>query len=74
MWNELGVDVKLVQRGRYDIEEATGLLNVQGRHEDHAVLLWAGRIVEGNGEMWLEPESYLRHYKYKAHSLLVRVN
>jgi hypothetical protein len=70
----LGADVKLVRSGRYDIDEATGLLNVRGRRDDHAVFLWEGRIVEGNGELWLEPSEYLRHYKYRAHSLLVRVN
>jgi hypothetical protein len=66
--------VRLIRRGRYDIEEATGLLNVRNAKEDHAVFLWAGRIMEGNSEGWLEPEDYLRHYKYRAHSLLVRVN
>jgi hypothetical protein len=68
----LGGSVKLLPRGRYDIEEATGLLNVKNGVEDHAVLLWAGRIVEGNGELWLEPDDYLAHYKYQPYSLLVR--
>jgi hypothetical protein len=69
----LGGSVKLLPRGRYDIEEATGLLNVKNGVEDHAVLLWAGRIVEGNGELWLEPDDYLAHYKYQPYSLLVRI-
>jgi hypothetical protein len=65
-------EVELVPRGRYDIEEDTGLLNVKNGVEDHAVLLWAGRIIEGNGEMWLEAADYLRHYHYQPYSLLVR--
>lgn len=69
---ELGGEVRLVPRGRYDIDEATGLLNVKSRSEDHAVFLWAGRIVEGNGEFWLDPDDYLRHYKYRPYSLMVR--
>lgn len=68
----LGGQVKLLRRGQYDIEEATGLLNVKNGVEDHAVLLWAGRIVEGNGELWLDPDDYLRHYKHQPYSLLVR--
>jgi hypothetical protein len=68
----LGGHAKLLQRGRYDIEEATGLLNVRNGAEDHAVLLWEGRIVEGNGELWLDPDEYLKHYHYQPYSLLVR--
>ena len=70
----MGCDVKLLRRGRYDLDEATGILNVQRKGEDHAVFLWEGRIIEGNGEMWLYPDQYLAHYKYRPYSLLVRVN
>ena len=69
----LGLQCELKRRGYYDIEEASGILNVKNRKEDHVVFLWAGRIIEGNFECWLEPEDYLRHYNYKPYSLLVRV-
>lgn len=69
----LGLDCALKRRGYYDIEEETGILNVKNRKEDHVVFLWAGRIIEGNFECWLEPEDYLRHYHYKPYSLLVRI-
>jgi hypothetical protein len=69
---ELGAEARLVRRGRYDIEEATGLLNVKNTKEDHVTVLWAGRIVEGNGELWLFPDDYFGHYKYRPYSLLVR--
>lgn len=68
----LGGVVKLIRRGFYDLDEATGILNVKNGQEDHVVFLWAGRIIEGNGEMWLDAEEYLRHYNYKPYSLLVR--
>ena len=68
---DLGGEVRLVRRGRYDINTATGLLNVKRTGEDHIVLLWEGRIIEGNGEFWRHPSQYLRHYKYKPYSLMV---
>lgn len=69
----LGLQCALQRRGYYDIEEDTGILNVKKRNDDHVVFLWAGRILEGNSEQWLDPEEYLRHYGYKPFSLLVRV-
>lgn len=71
--DELGIDYVLKRRGRYDLEEDTGILNVQNAKEDHVVFLWAGRVIEGNFEMWLDPEEYLKQYKYRAGALLVRV-
>jgi hypothetical protein len=68
----LAQTTRVVPRGRYDLDEDTGLLHVKSRKEDHVVLLWAGRIIEGNGELWLDPDDYLRHYNYQPYSLLVR--
>jgi hypothetical protein len=68
----LGLDTTIKRRGAYDLDEDTGILNVKNRKEDHVVFLWAGRIVEGNFEQWLDPEEYLKHYRYRAASLLVR--
>ena len=69
----LGLDCKLKRRGAYDIEEDTGILNVTKANEDHVVFLWASRIIEGNFEMWEDPHDYLRFYKYRPASLLVRI-
>lgn len=69
----LGLQCVLKRRGYYDIDEDTGILNVKRRQEDHVVFLWAGRVLEGNSEQWLDPEEYLTHYHYKPYSLLVRV-
>jgi ABC-type bacteriocin/lantibiotic exporter with double-glycine peptidase domain len=66
----LGVKTRIARS--YDITEATGILNVANRKkEEHWVFLWAGRIVEGNGELWKDPDDYLRHYRYRAKWLLV---
>lgn len=68
----LQIPTRLKRRGQYDLEEETGILNVKRRTEDHVCFLWAGRIIEGNFEGWLDPEEYLRHYSYTPQSLLVR--
>ena len=57
---------------RYDITEDTGILHVSHPTKDeHLVFLWAGRVVDGNGELWSDPEVYLKHYGYVAKGLLV---
>lgn len=66
----LGVRTRL--RKRFDLEEDTGILHVSGKDE-HLVFLWAGRIIEGNGECWLSSQSYLHTYDYSAKSLIVVV-
>lgn len=58
-------------RRRCDLEEGTGVLSVGKSGEGHFVFLWEGRIVDGNGELWLDAESYLKHYGYVAAGLLV---
>jgi len=70
----LGGKVKVVRSGEYDVEEATGVLYVETRKDAHAVYLWSGRIMEGNGEGWEYPDDYFKHYKWKPGSLLVRVS
>jgi len=59
-------------RKRFDIEEDTGILHVSGKDE-HLVFLWAGRIIEGNGECWLSALSYLTTYEYQPKTLVVAV-
>jgi hypothetical protein len=71
----LGVKTRLIHR--YDISEATGILHVSRvalgatSPGEHVALLWEGRVIEGNGELWLDASDYLRHYGYEAKGLLV---
>lgn len=71
-----GVAMRVLKSGRFDLSEATGLLCVRRKKgrttEEHAVLLWAGRICDGNGELWMTVDDYCTAYGYKATSLLVR--
>lgn len=66
----LGVTTKI--RKRFDLDEDTGILHVSGKDE-HLVFLWAGRIIEGNGECWLSSLSYLTTYGYDPRSLVVAI-
>lgn len=62
----------------YD-DDQTGILWVhpvalganRGDLTEHVVFLWEGRVIEGNGELWMELDTYLRHYGYEAKALLV---
>jgi hypothetical protein len=63
----LGVTLRSCKR--FDVEEETGILHVSGRDE-HLVVLWDGRIIDGNGECWLNPKTYFGTYKYKPKTLL----
>ncbi len=71
----LGVRTRLLHQ--YDITEATGILHVSrvalgtAGPGEHVALLWEGRIIDGNGECWKDPDDYLRHYGYEARGLLV---
>lgn len=64
----LGVRLKV--RKRFDVDEDTGVLHVSGKDE-HIVLLWDGRIIDGNGECWLSASTYLGVYSYTPKTLLV---
>ena len=61
-----------VPKGHYDLHDDTGVLYVEDAETGHVALLWEGRIVDGSGELWLDPEDFLRHYRYTAGALLVR--
>jgi hypothetical protein len=61
--------VTLVLTRRFDLEDDTGILHVSGKDE-HLVFLWAGRIIDGNGECWLHTDSYLKAHSYTAKALL----
>jgi len=66
----LGIRTKL--RKRFDVEEDTGILYVSGK-EEHLIFLWAGRPIEGNGDMYLSVLTYCHVNGCKPMSLLVRV-
>lgn len=61
--------VKTVLKRTFDLDEDTGILHVSGKDE-HLVFLWAGRIIDGNGECWLHADSYFKTHGYSAKSLL----
>ena len=72
----LGVKVKTLHPA--DLSESTGILwvsrvalGVSSVDPEHVVFLWDGRIVDGNGELWLDTADYLKHYGYEAKGLLV---
>ncbi len=66
----MGERVKWAQS--YDIDEDTGILWVENRKDAHVVFLWAGRIIDGNGEHWLDPSDFLTHYGWTPGPLLVK--
>jgi hypothetical protein len=68
----IGVKGRWLRPADVDFHDATGLLIMEHQKGGHAALLWAGRIIDGNGELWLDPDDYLAHYKYKPSALLVR--
>lgn len=65
--------VKLDLKRRVDMENDEGVLAVRDDKNEleHAVLLKAGLIFDGDGTVW-EPETYLAHYHYRLLSLLVK--
>jgi hypothetical protein len=61
---------------KYD-DDATGILHVSrvalglGQPSEHVVLLWEGRVIDGNGELWSDVDLYLKHYGWEAKALMV---
>lgn len=66
----LGVRTRI--RKRFDVDEDTGVLHVSGKDE-HIILLWEGRVIDGNGECWLNPATYFGTYEYKPKALITVV-
>ncbi len=66
---KLGIPLTL-RRG-FDVDTDEGVLAVADGDKQHAVLLKAGLIFDGDGTVW-EPETFMAHYHYKPVSLLVR--
>ena len=70
---QAGARYRRLRPGEYDLHDATGVLTVtKKRGPYHVVVLWAGRIIEGNGEHWLDPNDYFEHYGGTPGELLVR--
>lgn len=74
----LGFKMSVLARGRYDIDESTGILHVYQPRKmhstSHVVYLWDGRIIEPKSDrrqMWRHPEQFIAHYGYRSGSLLV---
>ena len=76
----LGMAPKLLRRGKYALDESTGILHITQpavKDSSHVVYLWEGRIIEPKADrrqLWLSAEQFLEHYKYKASSLMVFVD
>jgi hypothetical protein len=73
----LGLKTRTIHK--YD-DEATGILHVSrvalgidGQLSEHVVFLWEGRVIDGNGELWVDLMDYLRHYGWEPRALLVVV-
>ncbi|HUR19846.1 MAG TPA: hypothetical protein VMZ90_03505 [Vicinamibacterales bacterium] len=66
---KLGVTLTL-RRG-FELDSDEGVLAVARGEAQHAVLLKAGLIFDGDGTVW-EPDTFLAHYQYRPISLLVR--
>lgn len=68
----LGYHSTLLRRTAYDLDTATGILNVRGTKVDHVVYLWAGRVVEPvDQSLWLDADDYLAVRRLRAARLLV---
>ena len=67
----LGVHTRVNRRP--DLERDTGILYVTDEQHGHVCLLWEGRVVDGDGTLWLFTVDYLTHRQMTAHTLLERV-
>ncbi len=77
---KLGMPLKVIKPTAEELEEHTGILGLvrpnanweaKALKEEHVVYLWAGRVIDGNDEHWLDVEDYLTHYKYEVTGLVV---
>lgn len=76
----LKLPLQILKPSLEDLEDMTGMLglkrmnpdhNARQLTEEHTVYLWQGRIIEGNGDHWLEVEDYLATYNFEITGLLV---
>jgi len=72
----LGCPSKLVRKGAYNPDTASGILHVykgtsaNQTKESHVVVLWGGRVLDGSGKFWLTATAYARESHYKMGSLV----
>ena len=71
--SELGVELTMRRRGRYDPETSTGILSVSNRKACiwHVAILRHGSIIETDNTIW-DWDVYLASKRMRAGSLLVR--
>lgn len=73
----MGPPVKALRPAEFDLHEATGVLitdDLRPPRRDHAVFLWAGRVLDGGGDLWLDADDYLAHRPAKVKALIVRTD
>ncbi len=75
---KLGYTSTIKKSGSFELDDSTGLLHVyipgQREKSSHAVYLWEGRVIEpmnARCQLWLDCDSFLKHYKYRAGSLMI---
>jgi hypothetical protein len=70
--SELGVELLLKRKGRYDPETATGILSVSNAKASiwHVAILRQGSIIETDNSIW-DWDVYLASKRLRAGSLLV---
>ena len=70
----LGFSTRLHRQ--FDISEDTGILSVEQprfKNSKHVVYLWEGRVIEPKSDrrqLWLDADQFLKHYRYKADTLI----
>lgn len=68
--DELGVPLK--RKRTYNPATSVGILHVFDKGNYHVCILWQGMVIETDGTIWREWETYLATRKWKPGSLLVR--
>jgi hypothetical protein len=70
--DELGVELVVRKKGRYDTETARGILHVSNKRKQlyHVVILDRGRVIETDASLW-DADIYLATKRFAAGSLLV---
>lgn len=68
--DEMGVALAIRKKGRYDLDEARGILHVSRKGEYHVCVLDRGRILDTDNSVW-DADTYLATKRYRAGALLV---
>lgn len=70
---KLGIKLKSLPRGRYDLSDAVGILSVKFRDKtEHAVVVFRGCVIDPEGGVvWDDVLEYIEHSDVKLGSLLI---